>query len=235
MLACAFLFPYLCLLAGCGRSQEASAGDAPQTNRTAVRPAGQEPNQLSQDERGRALDAALAHAAKVREERLTNPPVNEISLPNFDSGPGLPRPLGFNFYRIDKRFPAYLLCTYDVSENHYDPSNEAEWFKAALLQIRATGAQSFPPIKWIAVAIVNVAEHKGESTFEQSFKAGAVFRASDVFDLEHDLRKTISQADVDRHPFKYGTPQSTSGEQQRWTVVEQHAATNHTATGSQQR
>jgi hypothetical protein len=152
--------------------------------------------------------------------------VNEISLPNFNSGPGLPRPIGFNVYEIDKRFPAYLLCTYDVSENHYDSSNEAEWFRAALLQIRATGSQSFPPVKWVAIAIVNTAEHKGESTFEQSFKAGAIFKASDVFDLEHDLRKIISQTDVDRHPFKYESEQSTPREQQHWTIVEQHAVTN---------
>jgi hypothetical protein len=182
----------------------------------------------------RQKEAALAYAEKVREERLGNPPTNEVALPNPEGGPGMPFPIGVDFYETDPRYPEYLWCAYDVSEKHYDPSKEPQWFEAALLQVRAHGPKRFPPIKWVAVVIVNRAEHRGASTFEQCFKAGAIFRASEVFDSENDLRKTISRADVDRHPFRYDPQQPTPREQQRWVVVERHAATNHTATGSQQ-
>jgi hypothetical protein len=46
------------------------------------------------------------------------------------------------------------------------------------------------------------------------------------------LSSLIAQAEMDRHPFKYDTTQPTPGEQQRWIIVEQHAATNSPTTGS---
>jgi hypothetical protein len=83
----------------------------------------------------------------------------------------------------------------------------------------------------VAVAIHNRAEQKGVSTFEQSFKVGAIFKASDVFDSSCDLSQLTARADMNRHPFKYDPQQPTPGEQQRWLVVEQHA-TNNPTTGS---
>jgi hypothetical protein len=35
---------------------------------------------------------------------------------------------------------------------------------------------------------------------------------------------------MDRHPFVYDTQQPTPGEQQRWVIVERHAATNNPTT-----
>jgi hypothetical protein len=180
----------------------------------------------------KALSAALARADQLREEALRNSTTNELPLPNFSSGPGVPRPIGINFYEIDRHFPNYLLCSYDVYESHYDSTNEPEWFKAALLQIRGANKQSFPPIQWIAIAIVNIAEYKGASTFQQCFKAGAIFKADDVFSREHDLQHSIAQAEVDHHPFKYD-PQGQPN--QRWMIVERHASANHNTNGIPQK
>jgi len=237
----------ICVLsASCGRHHEASPSNSSATNPTVQTTSGQDTNQseswhwdqaktdalLDKADHGdyqEAKDAALAHAAMIREKALHSPPSKEVPLPNYPSGPLNPRPMGVNFYEIDDRYPAYLLCMYDVEENHYDQANEPKWFEAALQQIRSSGSQKFPQIKWIAVAIFNRAEHKGESTFEQSFKVGAIFNASDVFDQSHDPLQLVGKTETDRHPFKYDQP---SEPQQRWLIVEQHAATNHTTTDS---
>jgi hypothetical protein len=174
----------------------------------------------------REKETALAHAEKVREELLRNPVTNEVVLPNPPTGPGMPLPMGVNFYEVAPLYPDYLWCRYDVSENHYDPSNEPQWFESALLQIRDVGPRRFPPLKWIAVVVFNRAEHKGASTFAQCFKVGAVFKSEEVFGLGSDLRELIAKTEMDRHPFKYDSTKRTPAEQQRWLIVEQHAATN---------
>ncbi len=184
-------------------------------------------SQLNAEERAAALNRA--NLAKVREAKLRDDTTNEPALPNFVCGPGLPRPLAFSFYEKDVRYPGYLLCSYDVSENHYDATNEPEWLESALLQVRGRGRAAFPTVSWIAVAICNRAEHKGVSTFEQSFKSAAVFSASDVFNFEVDLQMISSDAKMDRHPFKYEPEGETK---QRWLIVERHAATNCGTAGS---
>jgi hypothetical protein len=142
-----------------------------------------------------------------------------------------PRPNYVNFYGINDHYPEYLLCEYPVDEKKYDQANEPKWFKAALKQIYHSGPTKFPPIKWVAVAVCNVAEHKDASTFEQSFKVGAIFKASDVFDSSSDLSQLVTHADMDRHPFflDMKRPDLFPAEQQRWMIVERHAATNSTA------
>jgi hypothetical protein len=137
-----------------------------------------------------------------------------------------------NFYGVDDHYPNYLECVYDVEENNYNQSKEPKWFIESLKQIRHSGPEKFPPIKWIAIIIKNRAEHKDASTFEQSFKVGAIFKASDVFDSSRNLSQLIAGAAMDRHPFKYDPQQSPAGEQQRWVIVERHAATNSTTTDS---
>lgn len=165
---------------------------------------------------------------KAYEDRLRGipPPPSQFPFPNVEGYAHHPPPDYVNFYAVDDRYPAYLQCEYDVDQKHYSQSNEPKWFKAALKQIRHFGPAKFPPIKWVAVIICNVAEHKDASTFEQSFKVGAIFKASDVFDSSKDLSQMIAVATMDRHPFKYDRTQPTPGEQQRWLIVEQHAATN---------
>jgi hypothetical protein len=139
-----------------------------------------------------------------------------------------------NFYRINDHYPTYLLCEYDVDETNYDQSKESGWFKVALEQIRQSGPTKFPPIKWVAVAIRNVAEHKDASTFEKSFKVGVLFKASDVFDSLSDLSQLVAGAEMDRHPFFFDLkrPDLFPAEQQRWMIVERHAATNNPTTGT---
>jgi hypothetical protein len=161
-------------------------------------------------------------------EMLQHPPLSEWPLPNLEGG----IPLYGNFYRMDDYFPAYLLCSYDIDVYPYDRTREAEWFKAALEGIRQSGSDKFPPIKWIAVIIYNRREHKDAATFERSFKVGAIFKASDVFDLSHDLSQMIAAVQMDRHPFKYDKHPSIADENQRWLIVEQHAATNPPTAGS---
>jgi hypothetical protein len=143
----------------------------------------------------------------------------QAPLPNWDDTIGLPQPLGFNFYESNKRYPNYLLCTYEVGENHYDQSNEGGWFNSALTQIRAYGARRFPKVDWIVVVIRNVADHHGAGSFDQSYRAGAVFDAKNVFDRERDLSSDIPRAVVDRHPVEH---EISTG--QRWRIVEKHIA-----------
>ena len=236
----------LCAVTSCGRHHEAAQSDSSATNASIQVTSSQNTNQsdnlhwdqakadalLEKADHGdyqEAKDAALAYAAMIRERTLHNPPSKEVPLPNYPTGPLDPRPMGVNFYQIDDRYPTYLLCMYDVEESHYDQVDEPGWFEKALQQIRSSGSQKFPPIKWIAVAIFNRAEHKGASTFEQSFKVGAIFSAGDVFDQSRDPLQLVGKTETDRHPFKYDQP---SEPQQRWLIVERHAATNPPTAGS---
>ena len=189
-------------------------------------------NQLKvEQDRGAALDAALAYAAKQREDRIRGipPPPSQYPFPNYDAGPLRPPPAYLNFYRIDAHYTNYLLCQYDVDVKNYVQSDEPKWFKAALKQIRNSGPEKFPPIKWIAVIIVNRGEYKDISTFEQCYKVGALFKAGDVFDSGRDLSQLVADAKLDRHPFLFNQQRSElfPANQQRWMIVERHAATNH--------
>jgi hypothetical protein len=127
-----------------------------------------------------------------------------------------------NFYEQRDYYPGYLLCTYDVSERHYDPSNEPDWFESALRQIRNLGSQTFPPFEWVALNIRNRAESKDRGTTEECYKAGAIFNSNDVFDLKQSLQDVIAKTGIDRHPLQYDPKRPTPGEKERWLSVEQH-------------
>jgi hypothetical protein len=189
----------------------------------------------NETERAAALREAFQYAAKQAEDRAHGVPLppSQFPFPNYDAGPLRPPPILVNVYCMNDHYPDYLLCQYDVDEKNYDRSNEPKSFKAALKQVRHSGPKEFPPIKWVAIIIYNRGDYKDENTtFEQCTKVGAIFKASDVFDSSHDLSQMIAAAAMDRHPFKYDTTQPTPGEQQRWIIVEQHAATNLPTAGS---
>jgi hypothetical protein len=225
----------VCVLsASCGRHHEAAQSNSSATNLT----------QQEMEDRARIQSAnwqsptntdplavAMRYADKQYQEKLLHPPTNVVRLPNYQAGPLNPLPIHVNFYETRDYYPAYLLCSYDVDEMNYDTSNESGWFKAALKQIRALGPKKFPPFKWVAVIINNRAEWKGVSTIDQAHKVGTIFKASDVFDSSRDLSQLIAHANMDRHPFKLDPRQPTPGEQQRWIIVEQHAATNSPTAG----
>ncbi|MGA2240640.1 MAG: hypothetical protein ABSH11_01180 [Verrucomicrobiota bacterium] len=173
----------------------------------------------------RAFSAYSRMMYEARLHGMPEPP-SQFPFPNVAGYAHHPRPDYVNFYAINDHYPDYLLCEYDVDVKNYNQSNEPKWFKAALGQIHRSGPKKFPPIKWVAVAIRNVEEHKDASTFEQSFKVGAIFKASDVFDSSRKFSQLIVDADMDRHPFKYDQIQPTPGDAQRWLIVERHAATN---------
>jgi hypothetical protein len=185
--------------------------------------------------RAALLREALQYADKQAEDRAHGVPLppSEFPFPAPDAGPHRPPPSYVNLYGIKDNYPNYLECIYDVDEKKYNQSEDPKWFIESLKQTRHFGPERFPPIRWIAVVIQNRAEHKDASTFEQSFKVGAIFRASDVFDSSRDLSQLVTNAIMDRHPFKYDQPQSKFfvGEQ-RWLIVEQHAATNNPTAGS---
>ena len=216
----------LCLVPGCKPSRNEQAGEAREAppGHTAGAPA--YAGDLTQEQYQRAKEEALGLAQKQYEARMRNPPTNQIRLPNYETGPGRPLPVHVNFYTTDDRYPAYLECEYDVKETDYDQSNEPKWFEAALEQMRDLGPKRFSAVRWVAVCIVNRAEHKGISTFEPSFKVGTVFKATEVFDGSSKPSQLIARVDMDRHPFVFDRTQPTPGEQQRWVVVERHAAAN---------
>ncbi len=207
-----------CWLVSCGRG-----GPAPE---------GQDKTQSTDEDYQKAKDAALAQARREYEAKMRNPPPREIPLPNFPTGPGRPPPDEINFYSINPHYAGYLLCSYDFKENHYDPNKEPARFGAALAQIRGTGRDRFPPIRWIAVIICNYAQGVAQHPIGETATAGAIFDASDVFDPSRDISQLVAQAKLDRRPFLYDRSQPTPGEQARWLIVERHAAANPSAPGS---
>ena len=189
---------------------------------------------LAKGNHDQSITEALAYSHMMLLARVNKMPgsPSEFPLPNFEAGPGRPMPIHVNFYCINDHYPNYLLCQYDIDEKNYNQSDESGWFNAALKQIRRSGPKKFPPIKWIAVVIDNRADWKGAGTFEQCYKVGAIFKASDVFDSSRKLSQLIADAQMDRHPFKYDPLQPTPGDEQRWLIVERHAAANQTNTVS---
>lgn len=230
----AYLACILDLLAGCVHGEDLfailSATNATlNTNSTEMT----QESVRKEDERAAALRESLnyvAYVTKQREDRIRGVPAppSQFPFPNVYGGPLHPRPNYVNFYRINDDYPSYLLCEYDIYKQGYSQVDEPTWIKAALKQIRRSGPAKFPPISWVAVVIRNVAEHKDRNTFEQSFKVGALFKASDVFNTSSNLSDMIAKAELDRHPFFFdeSKPDLFPANQQRWMMVEHHAATN---------
>jgi len=213
-----------CLLVGCAYTQNGSFESSFATNA---------PPQMNSNELAEAnakFAASMSEGArKDFEDSLHGVPPrpSQFPFPNVEGYAHHPPPAYVIFYAVDDRYPTYLQCMYDVDEKSYSQSNEPKWFKAALKQTRRFGPTKFPPIKWVAVIIYNRGDYKDENTtFEQCTKIGAIFRASDVFDSSRDLSQLIASAERDWHPFKNDPQQPTPGEQQRWMIVERHAATN---------
>ena len=211
------------LCSGCRRNQNITS--QPQGNssysRRAPAPRGNEEDSqqskhaMIEQRRKEALEMMRTGRGRKREKRLPNP----------ICGPGRPLPDYVNFYEVHENYPAYLLCTFSVNKQHYDPNNESAWFKSALLQMRSSGPRSFwPTLKWVAVIITNSAEHKGVTTFEQSHKVGAIFDLKEVFDSSRDPAALVAQTQTDRHPFVFDVRQPDSWKQDRWMIVERHAA-----------
>jgi hypothetical protein len=189
---------------------------------------------LAKGNHDNSITEALAYSRMMGLARVNNmpEPPSEFPLPNFEAGPGRPLPVHVNFYCINDHYPNYLLCQYDVDKKNYNQSDEPVWFNAVLKQIRHSGPKKFPPIKWIAVVIDNRADWKGAGTFDQCYKVGAIFKAGDVFDSSRKFSQLMADAHMDRHPFKYDQLQPTPGDEQRWLIVERHAATNSLVAGS---
>lgn len=223
----------IALLAGCIRNQGNSSSELAATNdpSRAIAPETAQQSGTNEAQREAALREALAYSAKQTEDREHGAPLppSQFPFPNYDAGPGRPVPPNVNFYSINDHYPDYLLCQYDVVARNYNRSDEPRWFKTSLEKIRQLGPKKFPPIKWIAVIIVNRAEWHDASTYEQAHKVGAIFKASDVFNRLCDLSQLVAHVDVDWHPFKYDKSQPTPGDQDRWLIVEQNAGTNHIA------
>jgi len=225
-----------CIVAGCDANHNSPSSGAQTTNAAStefnsqgaaalLQPTGEQARApWDPDAYQRKKDAALAAAQKADEERLNGTGAAEVPLPNYEPRPGLPLPLYRNFYEINPRYRTYLLCAYHVSENLYNQGNEPVWFEEALLQVRSAGPQIFPPINWIAVGIINRPDQKGSNALEQSFKAAAIFSASNAFDFAISLSNMVNRAEIDRHPFKYDAQQASPRDQRRWLIVERHAA-----------
>jgi hypothetical protein len=183
-----------------------------------------------QDQDNNAFSAFSDMMLRARVNGMPEPP-SQFHFPNIYGYPLHPSPNYVNFYRINDHYPKYLLCEYKVDETNYDQSRESGWFRAALKQVRRSGPKRFPPIDWVAIVINNGADWKGPGTFEQCYKAGAIFKASDVFNSSHTLSQLVADAAKDRRPFKYDPIQPTSGDQQRWLIVERHSVANKPTSG----
>jgi hypothetical protein len=220
----------LLFISSCGKDNGASqTGTTPETT---IEESTQSESGFDQQAYQKAKDEAMTEAEKEYKARLNGAPLppSEFRFPNTPE-PEQRIPNYLNFYYVNDHYPTYLLCEYRVNVKKYDESDEPAWFEAALKQVRDSGPTNFPPIQWVAVIIANSADWETESTFEQAYKVGAIFKASDVLRPSCDLSQLVAHAALDRHPFKYDTSQPTAGDQQRWLIVEQHAATNNPTTG----
>jgi hypothetical protein len=202
-----FLFGFS-FLAGCGKDNQ-----SPQLGTTTPEASAQQATQFETGDfdkqaHQKAIDEAMAASEKAYEARAHGAPLPPSQF-NFPNPPGeRPIPNYRNFYSINDHYQTYLLCEYQVDERNYNPADEPKWFKSALKQIRESGPARFPPLQWMAVIIFNIGEYKDVNTFEECHKVGVLFKASDVFDSSRDIS------------------QPTPGDQQRWLIVERHAATN---------
>lgn len=225
-----------CLLAVRARGIDTMPSVSSATNVSTQMTSSEVTNNPGRSEAQRAYDD---YVAKQIEDRIRGvpPPPSQFPFPNVEGWTMHPPPNYVNFYRIDDRYPKYLLCEYPVDEKNYKQAKEAKWFEAALKQVRHYGTTKFPPIEWIAVAVRNVAEHKDASTFEQSYKVGAVFSAREVFDSSRDISQLVANAVMNRHPFRYDEQQSTdfSTRPEHWMIVEQHAVAMSGATNSNEK
>ena len=226
-----FLFLTLFLLSGCGKDNEPSQSDATSPQAT-VDQSTQSQDGFDEQAYQKAKDEAMAASEKAYEARAHGAPLppSQFRFPNTPE-PEQRIPNYLNFYRINDHYPTYLLCEYRVDKKEYNQSDEPGWFEAALKQVRESGPTNFPPIQWVAVIIANSADWESGSTFEQAYKVGAIFKASDVFSPSCDLSQLVAHADMDRHPFKYDPSQVAPEDQQMWLIVEQHAATNGASAG----
>ena len=175
-----------------------------------------------------ALPVAREHALNNREKTIggkASPP-SEFPFPNYDAGPKRPRPTYTNFYKVDDKFPTYLMCFYDVEGKSYIQTKEPEWFQKSLEEIRRLGSGKFPPVKWIAVIITNRGDGKHTLPLDKWFTVGAVFKASEVFNSSQDTSKLVGRAEMDRNPFLFDPQQPTLDSQRKWLILERHMITN---------
>jgi hypothetical protein len=219
----------LFFLSGCGKNNGTSQLTAPQPT---VEQSTQSESGFDQQAYQKAKDEMVADAEKEYKARANGTPLppSEFRFPNTPE-PEQRIPDYLNFYCINDHYPTYLLCEYRVSDKNYNESDEPRWFEAALKQVHDSGPTNFPPVQWVAVIIANSADWESGSTFEQAYKVGAIFKASDVFSPSYDLSQLVAHAALDRHPFEYDTSQPTAGDQQRWLIVERCAATNSASAG----
>ena len=218
-----FLTVFLLLFMGCGRQSKSIQNSPPTRNEHApVR----ENDSLKEPN---ALGSANVKAAKMAEDRINGDPLppSQFPFPNYVGGPHRPQPTHRNYYTMNDHYTNYLLCRFDIDETPYNSSNEQKILKTSLEMTRKFGPKNFPPVQWVAVIIANRAEWKDLNSVNQAQKVGAIFKSSDVFNSSHDLSRMIVAAKMDRHPLKYDPTQPTPGEQERWTIVERHAATNY--------
>ena len=107
-----------------------------------------------------------------------------------------------------------------MNEKVYDQSKEPEFFAEALRQIRSYGAKRFSSQIYVAVIIMNEAEHTDASTFEKANKVGAMFSLGDIFDSSKSIQELVAKAALDRKPFVYDPAAENTDKQQKWVIVE---------------
>ena len=145
------------LCSGCGRNDNMTSQSQDKSLPSSRAPG----TRASDGEHQQSMDAVAEQYRKEARERnrIGRGLKIEQPQPNPICGPGRPVPDFVNYYEVHDDYPTYLLCTFRVNEQHYDPSNEPAWFKAALLQMRSSGPESFrPSLQWVAVIISNSAE-----------------------------------------------------------------------------
>ena len=84
---------------------------------------------------------------------------------------------------------------------------------------------------YVVIAIQNVAEHKGESTFAASYKVAYIVPSEMVFSDDYDFEKVSQAAYVDRAPFYFDAPSAeeakhgwSPAERYKWLAIERHEA-----------
>jgi|GEM_PF-5475973 len=89
---------------------------------------------------------------------------------------------GTNDYYACSEHPNYLQVIYVVDVQSYDPALESRYFLKSLEILKNNETRGSAPrnCDYYAIAIKNYRDHKGESTFASSHKAGLIISRHDV-------------------------------------------------------
>lgn len=172
-----------------------------------------------------------------------------------------PAPDYYNFYEEFAKYPAYAIAEYPINEAYdrerdlkylrdslrlcrasfatayragkllcYNPKRLSIMDPNWKASDETPALIPFKPV-YLVVAIRNVAEHKGASTFATSYKVAYIVPIARVLGENYDFEEVARAAYMDRDPFYFDAPSPEAerngwspAERYKWLAIERHQA-----------